>query len=328
MEGSKIRQVIVRFISSKLRNKILHALTKILWPRSVPLVGSKAPVLVSGSNFVTVLRRPIRSSGVSGRGITGDESDTAIILQGPIMENYSFTVETCLIYKSIFPGAKIIVSTWVDSPPTALRQIAEVAEVVASEPPINPGPWNVNLQLVSAINGATRAVESGATFTLKTRTDQRIYSPESLRMMKRLLEVFPVSEGWDMQKRLIVGSKNTFLRRLYGLSDFLMFGVSSDVWQFYNSSDPKYPSTLRETAYPEVSTTANFLQRSHNLSWTHDDYMKALGECFLVVDSASLDFFWPKYSSKEERMRKYRSEDFREEISFASWLLIHARYSD
>ena len=326
MQKFGLRYSTSRRTLANIRNKVLHSLTKILWPRSARLLGSKAPVLVSDSNFVTMLTRPIRGSEVSGRGLTGKESDTAIILQGPIMEEYSFTVETCLMYKSIFPGSHLIVSTWIDSSPTALRQVAEVAEVVTSEPPKNPGPSRNNYQLISTINGATRAVESGATYTLKTRTDQRIYSPESLRMMKRLLEVFPVNESWKLQKRLIVGSRNSFLRRLYGLSDFLMFGISSDVWQFYNSSNPKYPSIIPEPTFPEVAMTANFLQKNHHLAWTHDHYMKVLAECFLVVDSASLDHFWPKYSPKEEKWRRYHSENRLEEISFASWLLIHARY--
>ena len=321
-----LNQSISRHTSAKIRNKILHSVAKILWPRSVHLAGSKAPVLVANSNFVTIITRPIRSSAVSARGLSGDESDTAIVLQGPIMDHYSFTVETCLIYKSIFPGAKIIVSTWNDSSPAALRQIAEVADLVTSERPKTAGTSNVNYQLVTTISGVTKAEQSGATYTLKTRTDQRIYSPEGLRMMKRLLEVFPVNEGWELQKRLIVGSRNSFLRRLYGLSDFLMFGGSSDVWQFYNSSNPKCPSTLPQATYPEVFMTANFVQKSHHLGWTHDDYMKVLAGCFLVVDSTSLDHFWPKYSSKEERWRKYHSENRLEEISFASWLLIHARY--
>ena len=53
-----------------------------------------------------------------------------------------------------------------------------------------------------------------------------------------------------------------------------------------------------------------FLKRNgHNLEWTLDDYLRILRNRFIIVDSNSLDFLWPKYSFFEERFKDF--EDIR-----------------
>ena len=44
-----------------------------------------------------------------------------------------------------------------------------------------------------------------------------------------------------------------------------------------------------------------FLEKNgHDLLWDIIDYWDVISKRFIIVDSKSLDFLWPKYSNKEE----------------------------
>ena len=83
--------------------------------------------------------------------------------------------------------------------------------------------------------------------------------------------------------------------------------------------------TLRDISnlrVAEVYFMTEFLKRNgHDFKWNLKDYLEVLKERFIIVDSQSLDFFWPKYSFFEERHKDF--EDIRyKEVSHLDWLLI------
>ena len=65
-----------------------------------------------------------------------------------------------------------------------------------------------------------------------------------------------------------------------------------------------------------------FLKRNgHELKWTLHDYFQVIKDRFIIIDSASMDFFWPKYTFFEDRHKDFEDIKYKE-ISYADWILI------
>ena len=129
--------------------------------------------------FFTYHNRPKYVDGLNVYTLekTKISQEVAIIVQGPIVKESDFTVETLRIYKKIFPGVKIILSTWDDEDQTFINKVRALdIEVIMNKKPNFGGLSNINFQIVSSSKGIFRAKELGFKFALKTRTDQRIYS--------------------------------------------------------------------------------------------------------------------------------------------------------
>ena len=63
-------------------------------------------------SYITLHRRPIRNSSFGRSSFpTPQLPPYAVILRGILVAKDDFTVETVLMYKKLFPGAPIIVST-------------------------------------------------------------------------------------------------------------------------------------------------------------------------------------------------------------------------
>jgi hypothetical protein len=286
-----------------------------------------------GEEFFTRHLRPRAPHALLLERHVADHSDTAIVIQGPIGTNANFVRDTASFYRLAFGGARIILSTWDTEDPLVLSSLeALVDDLVLSALPPNPGLSNGNFQLVSAQAGLQRAKSSGVPYAIKTRTDQRIYEPSAISMLKCLLAAFPPdSKGLDITGRLIVSSLDTFKYRMYGLSDQFMFGWIGDVERYWSSpldSRRGYDEigdlgSLRSYAQSkicEVAFATHFLSSiGWELKWTLLDYWSSLAAAFVVVDASSLDLLWPKYSSSEYRWRRYTRPDPFEEMSFAKW---------
>ena len=100
----------------------------------------------------------------------------AIIIQGPLLRTNNFTIETIKLYKQIFRGAKLILSTWEDENQETIDEAkTHGVEVIVNKFPNKSGPFNVNYQLKSTMGGLFAAYELGYECSIKTRTDQRLY---------------------------------------------------------------------------------------------------------------------------------------------------------
>jgi hypothetical protein len=282
-------------------------------------------------NYFTWHKRPRTLGNFKSNPSGISHQDTAIVLQGDLNSSARFAIETVKLYKKIFPGIQIVISTWATAridDIEALEQLGSV--VVLNQFPKFPGPSNRNLQLVSSNAGLRTANEMGAKYLLKTRLDQRLYSPHALSLMKGLLDKFPLSGPPTSQtERLVVMSNNTFISRIYGVSDFLTFGIAADVLAYWSQgSQPEAPIDSSESnldvsseTFPEVYFCNNFLKGTEwDCDWTQKDWELALKSRFIVVDGASLDFFWNKYSSREMLWRRYGQIPHLEEVTFGGWL--------
>ena len=267
-------------------------------------------------------------------------SDVAILMRGQIIKVDDFTMNSLKMYRLYYPDAEIFLSTWdycVDEQFYDFANKYNIKLVLSKFVKPKTGYKSDNLQIIGNVNGLKEIIKNKIQYTLSTRTDQRFYSPNLLLYLKNIISDNPYKKSnnsKDRQKnRLLAMSFDSFMFRLYGIGDMFLFGLTDDVYNYWNSDHDQriinYKSTnkisLRELAkkrYSEVYFMTEFLKRNgHNLEWTLNDYFEVIRKRFIIIDSSSMDFFWPKYSFFEERHKDFEDIRFKE-ISFADWLLI------
>lgn len=164
-----------------------------------------------------------------------DFADAAIVIQGQIAYANNYTVETFKFYRSIYPNAPIVVSTWKGEATDAFRQECKNNSIVLLENdlPSPQGPGHINCQLKSSFQGAKYVQENtSAKFVLKTRTDQRINRFDFLVYFKNLLETFPPKDQKLCRRIIFLSSLATKTIPFY-FYDFLSFGHISDISKLY-----------------------------------------------------------------------------------------------
>ena len=293
--------------------------------------------------WMTFHLRPISAADVGTWSDLGEDavSGTVIVLQGPIVEQDDFTLETVKIYQKIFRGAPIIVSTWDSTRPEVIASLRSLgAEVLLSAVPSYRGYGNVNYQIVSTATGLKRAKERGFAWAVKTRTDQRIHAPSALGFLKGLVDTFPPPAS--MRSRLVVTGL-TRKYKLYHLSDMFHFGHVDTLLAYWDA-----PHDTRHFVEAEMEHNASSFKRISRMgvceSYLFTSFLSRAGERIegtlqhswrmiakyaVVIDRESLDLFWPKYRpSREYRDRIYGGISLFAEIPFSEWLLFYRGFFD
>lgn len=176
-----------------------------------------------------------------------DFDDAAIVIQGPIAYDNNYTAETFKIYRSIYPNAPIVVSTWKNEATNTFRQECRKNSVVLleNEPPNFPGPWNINMQLESSLQGVKFVRENtNAKFVLKCRTDQRINKSDFLTYFRNLILTFPPL-GDKLHGRILLLEASKWLP--FRTTDFLSFGYVEDIFKLYDI--PRHGGQNDEVTY-------------------------------------------------------------------------------
>ena len=289
--------------------------------------------------FSTHHQRPRRSDDVT---LLSDAvlyaAPMGLILQGPLLAEDDFTIETVRLYHKLYQNTQIIVSTWDDEDVAQVRRIRDAgACVVLSKKPDYAGISNINFQIASARAGVEKALELGCAYALKSRTDQRMYAPNVKEFLFSLLRMFPLAnEGGIQRERLVAAALNTFKYRLYGISDMLLFGTTADMLLYWS---PEYDMRLfaeideahRRSVLDfckcrlcEVFLSTEFLRKvGHEPDFTLADSWLVYAQRFCVADTESFDLFWPKYTEMEHRWLRYAPHDY-EELTFREWLILYA----
>ncbi len=295
--------------------------------------------LFKKNKYVTERYRPIFENQLHTSQLD-NTSDVAILMRGLIIKNDDFTKNTLMMYRENFPNAPIYLSTWdycIDNDWVLFSKKNNI-KLITSEfkKPIS-GYKSDHLQITSNVNGLMAILEDQVRYSISTRTDQRFYSKNIPINLKNIISYYQYQKSNPKDKqinRLIAMSSDTFLYRIYGLGDMFLFGLTEDVLNYWDSEKDRRlinkeflgkVKTLRDISNLRVSEVyfmTEFLKRNgHKLEWTLEDYLEVLGKRFIIVDSQSLDFLWPKYSFFEERYKDFEDIRFKE-ISYFDWLLI------
>lgn len=269
------------------------------------------------------------------------QSEWCILMQGPIITKNSFTLQTILLYRYVYPNARIILSTWKDEAKKLdSNKLHELkVDVLLLTKPDYVGISNINLQLISTIAGINFASDQRVKYVLKTRTDQRVCkSLDFLGYMRNLQTNFPIAND-KMENRLIVASTNSFKSRLYGVTDMYMFGSISDMKLFWNIPLEQESETLHEVKTDPVYFISNkqaegylvnhfFKSIDFSPSWSMEDSHYFLSQFFCIVDKEQLDLFWFKYERFIESFAFFRKNDAKnwERFEFSDWLKAYLLY--
>lgn len=239
----------------------------------------------------------------------------AIVLQGPIDTKDDFTLNTVCFYKSMYPSAAIIVSTWDDENEEVLRKLAENgAVIVKSRKPDYSGVRNINFQIVNSLAGLLKARELGYEYAVKTRTDQRLCREYVFCFILSMLKSFPPAENSVQKKRVAVMAThygNMFTP--YFVSDFLYMGCTEDIIDIFSlplddreefDIDASSPRRLcsKMMHAPEIYILKHYL--TDKLGRTCEDtvkaYWQAVKDCLICLGMKDVDLLWPKYDIKYE----------------------------
>lgn len=272
--------------------------------------------------FLTWHRRPKRLS--NWKTSSQDKNlgnNVGIVVQGPIVYKFNFTLETIRLYRFFNPHAEIVVSTWAGVEKRFIQECQRMGvHLIESEPLISPHYGNLNRQQATSLGGLAKLRALGINYALKTRTDQRIYNPNFIEELLVTEKFFPPSkfESSLNKSRIFLTYQNSFRDRYLSGSDFLQFGVTNELIEFWAAIDAmRLPTDLA----PEQILIGNYLLKLGSESEgivSEGSWNNAIGSVFGFIDSATLDLFWLKYSSREYLWRRYGEEPLRE-ISSADW---------
>jgi len=312
-------------------------------PRDLVYSYSQDKLEIEEDIFYTYHKRPKNSTGCGlSYQFKPCVEKNAIVVQGPLMHSDDFTYESLKLYRKHFPDTLIILSTWKDEDAVKLSAIEQLGVIVLqNDKPDFPGLSHINYQIKSTASGILRAKENGATYVLKTRTDQRFYNPGTIPFLYNMIKTFPLNKVKERQKeRLIIPSINTFLYRLNGITDMLMFGNIDDMLLYWNidwdtriiEAQNKHFTVEEFSALEacELYLSNKFYQQvNFNTEKNLLNSWKFLAESFCVIDDSSIDLFWPKYfKNKEFRYRYYNSNNTHQIVSFSDWLAIYHHQFD
>lgn len=294
---------------------------------------SKVPLIIDG-DFYNLKNFPIKAKNYQLQSDAYTIPSLCIVIQGPIVKENDFTLETCKIYKKIFNNSEtIILSTWDTEDKKYLKNFEAIGvKVLLSKAPDFAGRANLNYQILSTMKGLEEGEKLGCEYAIKTRTDQRFYSTNLSRDLFNLLKIYPPSPNYNMHSRLVALSFNSFKYRYYGISDMFLFGNTQDMLEYWNSplDTKKYEEyktikqkDLWQQYCSETYIASHFLKNiGVTPEFTLKHTWKIYKDLFIFIDKEILDMYWPKYTNLDSRWRLFRP-NMLEEMRHSDWLNLY-----
>lgn len=307
-----------------------HALVELNLP---PVLSAIDQFEKAGRELVTIHLRPIQACF---HGLNTDaaslSADFAIVIQGPLLHESNFTLESVRLYRRLYPYAGIIVSTWEEEPDTAIIAFEQAGAIVLrNAKPSKSGPSNINMQICSALAGIRYAEQQGYRYALKTRSDFRIYSPSFLVNALSLLDAFPL-HGNSRQKARLLAFSDIVKYMPYCVPDKNMFGTVADMLDYwsppYDERTDSPPDALMDLARFGVAESyllCNYMKvLGRRIEWTQSDSWAIFRDHFVFMDQSAADIYWHKYQRQREyRWKSYDQSTTFQEFGFFDWLRIY-----
>lgn len=266
-------------------------------------------------HYYSFRERPQKTNEVQAILQNNEYAKCAIVLQGPIMSDDNFTVETVKLYKRFYPSDIILVSTWSDELAENIKAVQDAgAIVVQSDKPAYGGHGNINYQIVNTREGVFKAKELGAEYICKTRTDQRIYHPSVFEYMVSLLNMFPPvnTDASRSQNRRVICCCMEYGTMFYPffMSDFFYFGTVDEITSMFDCQldmrqnvDKAKGYTRREAASKDLVSEIQILRQYAKKMGCSDEctvenYWKFIKNHLVCINKDSIGLYWPKYETR------------------------------
>lgn len=245
-----------------------------------------------------------------------DGKELAIVIQGPIDNEFDFTIETVKIYKKLFPNSYIIISSWKDMPSEKENELKSLGcYVLLSDYPKPMGYFHLNYQVLSTMVGLKKAKELGAKYCIKNRSDLRINKYQSFEYLKSLLEVFPLKGNEIPLKGRIISLSGWRGQMFYPfwIQDYMYFGYTDDLINLFEipMDDRDIPNSscftngenriktgkeFTQTLSPEMYITYHFTKK-----YIHIDDLSVrqswdiVQKYFIIMNFEDLNIIWKKH---------------------------------
>ncbi len=256
----------------------------------------------------------------------------AIVMQGPLINKDHFTLETLKLYRHIYPGIQIVLSTWKIDDKELVGILKDLRiKVIQNERPNYVGACNINLQITSTVNGLQSLDFQKVIYVLKTRSDQRCCKAFNfLEYMNALQGKYPLQEQTVLKERLIIASLDTYMIRLYGVTDMFMFGTATDMLKYWDIP----LDGLREV--PAIMSAEKMISFKIAEGYILDHFFKTVGfipnwsladsnhffsKYFCIIDKEQLDLFWFKYNRFFDSIIQLPERNYKEQIrrEYSDW---------
>ena len=266
---------------------------------------------------------------------TNFDNKVGIILQGPIGDR-NFLIETIGLYSKIFPNCHVVLSTWKDEDVKNIDKYNKNLHIIQSNYPSEPGYFSkkINYQLKSTSAGINFLKTLNVDYIIKSRTDCRIYKPNTIPYLLSLFKNFPKKNNGD-SSRIFATGIGTSKYKVYGLADLFQFGRTRDLELYFKFEDEKTimanygfnnKKIIKGTALVNPSLLCARYLRNLNieLKWSLDHWWECLRDHFGIIDADSIDLLWLKHSWEFEK-RLVRNYNFKASraVEFSDWLSLY-----
>lgn len=310
---------------------------KILKSKKIKLFKAECKAFEKAKNeFITYRRRAkIMEDMHFLKSDYKEQKDVAIIMQGPVLYDENFTINTLRYYRKMYPEILIIVSTWKGTQESFIKECEKInVKVICSDDVEVTGIGNINRQLLTTNVGLDYCKNKNIKYVMKTRTDQRIYKPFFIEYLISLLKAFPSSnEGGIEQKDRIITIQSSIGSSLfipYFISDLFLFGNIDDIKKYFNCPFSKINHKSRKerndfgkkieeeniyTYYsimaPEVILAKNYVKTNINKKFEESLYASwnFIKHSLISISFDDLNLFWLKYNYLEESANFHLFED-------------------
>ncbi len=221
----------------------------------------------------------------------------------------------------------IIVSTWKSDFTQQFKVMVEnsrVKVVLNEDLIIDLGTNNVNKQIISTKSGIDLAIAESSTHILKLRSDQVLFSAN---FMDEILSHYFSKYNQPCEQKLLALTNNSFVNRIYSISDFCQFGTAEMVRSYWDTNFQSEKNSEIDFV-PEAFLFANFLtKQGHSPNYTLTDYYKYIAKYIILIEPWSLGYYWSKYTFQVNYWVT-RPETVLEEFTYAKWVKIVDSFRD
>lgn len=224
----------------------------------------------NSKNFITVYKQPYKY--INKESVYYGFGNVGIVLQGPVMHEDNFTIETIRMIREWYPDICIVLSTWESSLSDDERNNIKKFNCILIESKQKPQEYkgknekvgHMNNQIYSSFVGAKYLQDNGIEYAMKIRSDIRIYKIDFIPYLINLLKVY--------KSQLInIAFSNSMYNVPFHMSDFIWFGKTENIKQMYSipyrskSDLDSIVSFVEGMEYQKYKRDLNFL-RKHKFS--------------------------------------------------------------
>jgi len=238
------------------------------------------------------------------------DASIGVVIQGPVVKKN--TLAFCKFIQATYPKVNVVLSTWVGEDLSEFTgNVNSNFRIIQSTKPEFAGPSNINMQIVTSRAGIELLENLGCSYILKTRTDVFLTNANFLNYL-----TWAKSKG--KSHAIVFSSFNSFLFRLFSVSDQVMFGKTDDISKFWNLNLVNRENSI---IVPEIYLFGEYLKTfgfhpEENLT----SYLSALADYAVIADHEQLGQIWNKGSFTALNYR-WRGNSFPNSMSPLSYWL-------